>query len=53
MNVEDFLSQFQGRELQRELLDQKMSRNPALEYRFRAFTGDSSSQSDSKKTSSM
>nr|XP_039263264.1 leucine-rich repeat-containing protein 27-like isoform X1 [Styela clava] len=42
-----------GRELQRELLEEKMSRDQQLEYRFRAFTGDSSSFSSSKKTSSL
>nr|XP_002130075.1 leucine-rich repeat-containing protein 27 isoform X1 [Ciona intestinalis]XP_009859355.1 leucine-rich repeat-containing protein 27 isoform X2 [Ciona intestinalis] len=43
-----------SKELQRELLDRKMSKDPQLEYRFRAFTGDTASaHSSSNKTTSM
>uniref|UniRef100_H2Z7T4 Leucine-rich repeat-containing protein 27 n=1 Tax=Ciona savignyi TaxID=51511 RepID=H2Z7T4_CIOSA len=40
-----------SRELQRQLLDRKMSKDDQLEYRFKAFTGDSvSGHSSSNKT---
>ncbi|XP_076814909.1 uncharacterized protein LOC143461041 isoform X7 [Clavelina lepadiformis] len=43
----------QSRDLQRQLLGRKMSNDPQLEYRFRAFTGDSLSlHSGSNKTTS-
>nr|CAB3263515.1 leucine-rich repeat-containing protein 27 [Phallusia mammillata] len=46
--------QEQSKELQQQLLEAKMSKDAELEYRFRAFTGDTASvQSSSNKTGSM